>query len=209
MFTIRAVVVTQLVERLLSTPEGPWFESSDRQKNYINILSLSTVLSRRKRGREWPFKNQCLHLAISWNTLSTKHSFLKMGHSRPLFLYFCLFNTVDSKLWSIKFRLWFRKRLLYQLSHNHCPSTKHSYHSSRLYRSRLSLPIQTGLLSSSEATLSSTEFNLSRRMSGSICTLPETMPFVSGANQIKYTWEQVWQLVLRMLLFAERSYYTQ
>ena len=28
--------------------------------------------------------------------------FKKMGHSWTLFLYFCLFNTVDSKLWSIK-----------------------------------------------------------------------------------------------------------
>ena len=28
---------------------------------------------------------------------SILYYFLKMGHSRPLFLYFCLFNTVDSK----------------------------------------------------------------------------------------------------------------
>ena len=48
-----------------------------------------------------------------------------MGYSRPLFLYFCLFKTVDLKQWSIKiFRttdLWCQKRPLRQLSHNHCP----------------------------------------------------------------------------------------
>ena len=52
------------------------------------------------------------------------------GHSRPLFLYFCLFNTVDSKQmfyknfdndWIQTADLWYWKRPLYQLSHNHCP----------------------------------------------------------------------------------------
>ena len=55
--------------------------------------------------------------------------FLKMGHSRPLFLYFCLFSTVDSKHsikifaddWIRTMALWNWKRPLYQLSHNHCP----------------------------------------------------------------------------------------
>ena len=53
-----------------------------------------------------------------------------MGHSRPLFLYFRLVNTVDSKqmfnlnladdlIRTAVHRYW--KRLLYQLSHNHCP----------------------------------------------------------------------------------------
>ena len=53
---------------------------------------------------------------------------LKMGHYRPLFLYFRLLNTVDRKqMFNIKFCLWLdlnrgplcRKRPLFQLSHNH------------------------------------------------------------------------------------------
>ena len=53
----------------------------------------------------------------------------KVGHSRPLFIYFCLFNTVDNKqIFNINFAndliqtsdLWYWKRPLYQLSHNHC-----------------------------------------------------------------------------------------
>ena len=57
--------------------------------------------------------------------------FLKVGHSRPLFIYFCLFNKADSKqvknvqiLPMTKFEprtSGMRKRPLYQLSHNHCP----------------------------------------------------------------------------------------
>ena len=57
--------------------------------------------------------------------------FLK-GHSRPLFLYFRLFNTVyrkhmfhinfaDDWIWTMG--LWYCKRPLYQLSHNRCPCT--------------------------------------------------------------------------------------
>ena len=57
-----------------------------------------------------------------------------MGHSRPLFLYFHLFNTVDSKQmfnlnfaddWIRNAALWCCKQLLYQLIHNHCPYFKH------------------------------------------------------------------------------------
>ena len=53
-----------------------------------------------------------------------------MGHPRPLFLYFRLFNTqLTVNKCSINFAddwiqtadLWYRKRPLYQLSHNHCP----------------------------------------------------------------------------------------
>ena len=58
---------------------------------------------------------------------------LKVGHSRPLFIYFCLFNTVDSKqvnIFNINFAddwiwtadLWYWKQPLYQLSHNHFPN---------------------------------------------------------------------------------------
>ena len=54
-----------------------------------------------------------------------------MGHSRPLFLYFCVFKTVDSKwMFNTNFAyhlirtadLWSWKRMLYQLSLNHCPA---------------------------------------------------------------------------------------
>ena len=55
----------------------------------------------------------------------------KMGHSRLLFLYFCLFNKIDRKQmfhkilmmddWSRTADLWCRKRPLYQLGHNHFP----------------------------------------------------------------------------------------
>ena len=52
---------------------------------------------------------------------------IKMGHSRPLFLYVHLFNTVDSKQmftinfaddWTRTVDLWYCKLLLYQLGHN-------------------------------------------------------------------------------------------
>ena len=50
-----------------------------------------------------------------------------MGYSRPLFLYFHLFNTVDSNIkfandWIQAVGLWCSQQLLYQLSHNHCPN---------------------------------------------------------------------------------------
>ena len=55
-----------------------------------------------------------------------------MGHYRPLFLYFCLFNIVVSKqMFHINFAddwirtadRWYWKRRLHQLSHNLCPKT--------------------------------------------------------------------------------------
>ena len=55
-----------------------------------------------------------------------------MRHSQPLFLSFCLFHTIEStQMFNINFAddwirtldLWYRKRPLCQLSHNHCPST--------------------------------------------------------------------------------------
>ena len=56
-----------------------------------------------------------------------------MRHSRPLHLYFRLFNTVDStkqKLadgWTRTADLWRWKRPLYQLSYNHCPTSAYLY----------------------------------------------------------------------------------
>ena len=58
----------------------------------------------------------------------SKSTFLKNGPFRPLFLYFHLFNTVDSKeifrikvCWWLDSYNWPQKRPLYQLSYNHCP----------------------------------------------------------------------------------------
>ena len=59
--------------------------------------------------------------------------FKKVGHSRPFFIYFCLINTFDIKQvnnclkinladdWIQTSDLWYWKRPVYQLSHNHCP----------------------------------------------------------------------------------------
>ena len=57
---------------------------------------------------------------------TTKLFFLKMGHSWPLFLYFCLFYCAIGRYTFADVRiqsadLWCQKRPLYQLSHNHCP----------------------------------------------------------------------------------------
>ena len=60
----------------------------------------------------------------------------KMGHSRYLFLYFRLFYTqlkvnkcsikvADDWIWT--WVLWYRKRPLCQLRHNHCPRLNYSY----------------------------------------------------------------------------------
>ena len=63
-----------------------------------------------------------------------RNTFFKVGPSRPLFIYFRLFNTVDSKqvykMFNINFTydwirtadLWYWKQSLYQLSHNHFPT---------------------------------------------------------------------------------------
>ena len=57
----------------------------------------------------------------------------KVGHSRPPFIYFRLLNTADSKqVFNINFAndwirtmdLWYQKRPLYQLSHNHCSNRR-------------------------------------------------------------------------------------
>ena len=57
--------------------------------------------------------------------------FKKVGHSRPLFIYFRLFSTVNKQMFNINFAndwsrtidLWYWKWPLYQLSHNHFPSS--------------------------------------------------------------------------------------
>ena len=62
-----------------------------------------------------------------WQIYDGLFLFFKMGRSRPLFLYFRLFNAVESKQmfnmnfindWIRTADVWYQKRLLFQLSHN-------------------------------------------------------------------------------------------
>ena len=79
-------------------------------------------------------KHSNLILQFCDNSFSNSNSlaynfFKKLGHFRPLLIYFPLFNsafnTVDSKLYcrwlNSTADLWFWKRLLYQLRHKNCP----------------------------------------------------------------------------------------
>ena len=71
------------------------------------------------------------HLVImQFSESGVDQIFFKMGHSRPLFLYFRLFykqltvNKCSIKVaddWIRTRVLWYRKRPLCQLRHNHCP----------------------------------------------------------------------------------------
>ena len=69
---------------------------------------------------------------LNWQIINLLCKFcLKMGHSRPLFLYFRLFykqltvNKCSIKVaddWIRTRVLWYRKQPLCQLRHNHCPA---------------------------------------------------------------------------------------
>ena len=69
---------------------------------------------------------------LNWQIINLLCKFcLKMGHSRPLFLYFRLFykqltvNKCSIKVandWIQTRVLWYRKQPLCQLRHNHCPA---------------------------------------------------------------------------------------
>ena len=83
--------------------------------------------------REMTFCPKLLFLFQGFYSNRRHHTFallfLKMDHSRTIFLYFRLFNTVDSKYsipifaddWIRTADLSNRKRPLYQLSQHHCP----------------------------------------------------------------------------------------
>ena len=120
------MVVAQLVEQSLPTPKVRG-SNQDIGKIYIEH-TLSIVLNRHKLIRtvagmaeilnKMTFKVGCLNVLFF------------VGHSEPLFLYFHLFNTTDSKeMFNIKFAdgcictkvLWYWKQPLYQLYQNHCP----------------------------------------------------------------------------------------
>ena len=87
----------------------PWHPGILRRKN-----TLGTYLSPSQAG-------------MGEGIRLLRESFLNMGHSRPLFLYFCLINYTIGRysyanVWIGTADLWNRKRLLYQLSHNQCPN---------------------------------------------------------------------------------------
>ena len=52
-----------------------------------------------------------VNVKSNWFWLRRNIFFLKMGHSRPLFLYFRLFNTVESKMFNIIFCRWLDSNL--------------------------------------------------------------------------------------------------
>ena len=106
---------------------------SDLQRTTREILKLNPGISLtillpmvKRNGTLYTFKNVYV-LGCFF--------FKKEGHSRPLLIYFLLFNTVDNELedkqmfninfaddWSQTEVLWYRNQPLYQLSHNHFPA---------------------------------------------------------------------------------------
>ena len=92
---------------------------TDRHAALLDKWNISKIQSAQFLGRTLTNKNR-VHCCVI-------HSFLN-GHSRPLFLHFCLFNAVDSKqMFNINFAndwiwtsdLWYLWQPLSQLSHNH------------------------------------------------------------------------------------------
>ena len=75
-------------------------------------------------------KTEKIFLLPKWNNWIEQSAFLKRAFPGLLFLYFRLFNTVDSNCslqifandWIRTADLWSQKLPLYQLSHNHCPT---------------------------------------------------------------------------------------
>ena len=75
---LRVVVVVQLVERFLPTPQVPG-SNLDIGKNYIKHCLTSALLKRRtlrKRGREWPIKNFLLASSSFFCCRQPKTNFL-------------------------------------------------------------------------------------------------------------------------------------
>ena len=108
--------------------------------SFCNLLSFTHSLYHSLTIYFYFFHFMCLsfHLSLSLSgsihtlSITTSHS-LKLtlsGHSLSLslgvfFLYFRLFNTVDSELMNALHKnsgLWCQMRPFCQLSHNHCPS---------------------------------------------------------------------------------------
>ena len=102
-----------------------------------------------KDSKKYTFESNTTPVSIIKRTeyFTFECFFKKLGHSRPLFLYFRLFNTVDSEMFNIIFfaddwfrtaDLWIWKQLLYQLSHNHYPEGCLSFFQSCLVIQKLS-----------------------------------------------------------------------
>ena len=86
-----------------------------------------------------------------WGQCLLYYFLLKIGHYRPLFLYFCLFNTVDSRQYSIKTLSMkgFEPRTscvgsdsFCQLSHNHCPTYYYFYSSRKSFTGTFSAYVE-------------------------------------------------------------------
>ena len=100
-----------------------------RNQNFLAVKCFRN--KKREREREVRQQQQPKNFVhINLDILSFKVVFYlnKMGHSRPLILYYRLFKTVDRKQkFFVKFandliqtaELWCRKKPLYQLVHNH------------------------------------------------------------------------------------------
>ena len=105
----------------------PMSSHLSKQVSQIFSPSLSPSFSLAPNDKKEKNRSQLLSpFSISkCKKVECENLFDKMGHSRTIFLYFCLVKTVDSEQCSMKISpmtyLWFRKQPLYQLSHNHCP----------------------------------------------------------------------------------------
>ena len=98
---------------------------------YVELTSdyfFNPKLSNRRSALQWYFpflcSKSCAFLTDQSALFQRSIVFLKVGHSRPLLIYFRHFKTVDNKQMLNKILpmtadLWYRKRTLYQLSHNH------------------------------------------------------------------------------------------
>ena len=89
-------------------------------------------------------------IIINGNPYKSWNSEKKMGHSCPLFLYFCLFYCTIGRLnlasaWIQSTDLMGWKQPLYQLSHNHCPTKVGTWNSkeSRIKKDKLILEAAT------------------------------------------------------------------
>ena len=94
----------------------------------LHILIVFTLNSFKPRTCLMWVKN-----TTQWQWTTYKKTLFWMGHSRPLFLYFQLFNTVDLSIyifaddWIQTSDLWWLKQPLCQLCHNDCTLSQSIY----------------------------------------------------------------------------------
>ena len=123
------MVVAQLVEQLLPTPEV--HGSDPAMANIIYLHQLYWKDENKKRPRnDLVLKTNCDQNQDLWGETSFVQLFLKNGPFPASFSLFSSFhylwqlsmfnkNFVDDRIRTAD--LWFRTQLLYQLSHKHCP----------------------------------------------------------------------------------------